>query len=84
MLDGSGLANLDWASVSATEPSYVKVWLDDVLTESVFVGAYSPHTWWLSNPLLGCCALGSEQIITIEVGNGAIFRVEGSLCRIET
>lgn len=78
-LDKSGLANLDWASVSAIKPSSVRVWLDDELVEDVFVGPYSPHTWWGNNPLLGSRPLTADSVIKIEVGPAAILRIEGTL-----
>lgn len=83
VLDKSGLANLDWASVSASAPSFVRIWFDGDLVEDVFVGAYSPHTWWGNNPLLGSRSLTPESTVRVEVGPNAIVRIEGNLVLIE-
>lgn len=79
VLDQSGLANLEWASVSASSPTRVKVWLDGELLEEVLVGPYSPHTWWGNNPLLGGRPLTQKSVLEIEVGEAAILRIEGNL-----
>lgn len=81
-VDDSGLMNLDWASVSASAPSFLKVRLNDDLIEDVFVGAYSPHTWWGNNPLIPPARLVPQSRIVIEVGPGAVLRIEGNLVEV--
>jgi len=76
--------SIDWASMSASEPSFFKTYCDDELVEDAFIGPYgSPHTWWpASNPLLGRCALTKDMIIRIELGPGVKFRIEGDLVEV--
>ncbi len=70
---------VDYASISAHTPSTLQVWVGNDLIESVYVGAYSPHTWWSGNSLLGYRELVCGESLTIEVGEGAIFRLESNL-----
>jgi len=71
---------LEYASVSAQQPSRLRVWVGDALVEDVYVGAHSPHTWWSNNPLLTEAQYpppGGE--VVIEVGEGAVLRLEANL-----
>ena len=70
---------VDYASVSACGPSYVKVLVNNKLVEHVYVGSYSPHTWWGNNPLLGKDEPEPGQEVVIFVGEDAIFRIESNL-----
>ncbi len=73
---------LDWASVSASSPSRVTVRLEEgEVIEDVFVGPYSPHTWWSSNSLLHKIELEPEQAIVIVIGRDAIMRIETNLVK---
>ncbi len=78
--------DVDWASVSACEPSWIKVYvvkgeMEPELVEDQYVGAWSPHTWWTSNSLLGRKADGGGGGIEIIVvlGPNTKFRIEGHL-----
>lgn len=77
-LDNSDLANVDWASISASAPSRLKVWFDGELIEDLFVGIHSPYQWWGSNPLLSR-PLKPTSVIDIEIGGDAVMRIEGNL-----
>lgn len=70
---------LDWASVSAKQPSFIRVWYGEMLVEDAFIGAYSPHTWWLGNDLLGRQRLQIGSLLKIELGDGLKMRIEGDL-----
>lgn len=70
---------IDFASVSASEPSRVTAKLNDEIVEDAYVGTFSPHTWWSNNPLLGRQEMKPEDKLTIEVGPHAIFRIEHNL-----
>ena len=71
---------LDYASVSASSPTVVRVFVGDTLVEEVYVGPYSPHTWWANNPLMTERQIPAPgERVTIEVGGGAIFRLESNL-----
>ena len=75
---------VEWASMSASQPSFARVWVDDVLVEDACIGPYgSPHTWWSSsNGLLGRQPLRRTSILIIELGDGVKFRIEGDLAQI--
>ena len=78
--DGSRTFSIEYASATASQSSYVKAWSGDGQGDPVEHALLSPggtHTWWTSNPLL------TERqhpppggLITIEVGLGAILRIE--------
>ena len=71
---------LDWASVSATAPSSLVVVVGAKVVETVFVGPYSPHTWWASNPIIGPReAPEPGQVVAIHVGPDAMSRIESNL-----
>ena len=71
---------LDWASVSASIPSKVRVIIGGRMIEAVYVGAYSPHTWWGNNPLINPRDEPVPgQSVEIEVEEGAILRIESNL-----
>jgi len=68
---------IDYASVSALSPSELKVFVGDKLVEHVYVGIYSPHTWWGNNSLFGRNEPLPGEEFTVIVGKSAIFRIEG-------
>lgn len=70
---------IDYASASAQAPSYIKVYVGDVLIEHVYLSAGSPHTWWGNNPLFGRSEPAPGQHVSIEVGPTAIMRLESDL-----
>ena len=70
---------VDYASASAKEPSYIKVWIGAELIEEVYIGSYSPHTWWSNNPLFGSKEPDPGGTATIEVGPNALLRLESNL-----
>lgn len=74
-----GSGNLDFVSASARVPSSVRVWYGAELIEDVYVGAYSPHTWWGGNSLMGRVSPVTGGVLTIEVGPDAKVRIEGDL-----
>lgn len=69
--------SVDYASVSARESSFVRVAVGDEEVEYVYVGPYSPHTWWSGNALFGRRGPAVDEVVTIEVGPAAVFRLEG-------
>ncbi len=74
--------NLDFASASASEGSFVRAWYDDELIEDVFIGPYSPHTWWVGNGLIGRKSPVPGAQLMLEVGAHVKVRIEGDLERI--
>lgn len=70
---------INYVSVSASAQSFVKVSVHSKVIEEVFVGPYSPHTWWGNNPLMTDDDTKPGDYITIEVGPNAIMRIESNL-----
>ena len=71
---------IDWASLSASEPSWLKAWWRDELVEHVHIGPYgSPHTWWQGNALMGRHGLEPNGVLRIELGPGTKLRIEGDI-----
>jgi hypothetical protein len=74
---------LEYASVSARIPSRVRVSLNDEIIEDVYIGPYTPHTWWSSNALIPESRWPkADVVVTIEVGAGAILRLESNLLAV--
>lgn len=75
--DANRPCSIEYASVSASAPTTLQVLLGEEIIEDVHVGTYSPHTWWINNPLLGIKQVPDpSQRVTIIVGENAIFRIE--------
>lgn len=71
---------IDYMSVSAAAPSTLKVFVNAFLVEFVYVGAYSPHTWWGNNPIVAEAQMPQPgETVIIEVGEQAICRIESNL-----
>ena len=77
---GASCQTIDWASVSSSEPSFLRAWWKDELVEDIHIGPYgSPHTWWGGNALLGRHGLDEHGVLRIELGKGVKFRIEGDI-----
>ena len=81
-LDPGDCQAIDFASMSARAPSFIKVEVDGELVESAYIGPYgSPHTWWNGNALLGRKQLLPGTQIKIELGPDVLLRIDGDVKR---
>jgi hypothetical protein len=70
---------VDYASVSAQSGSRVTVWVNDERIEDIYVGPYSPHTWWAGNALFGVHQLSLTDTVTIHITGEALMRLESNM-----